>query len=649
MGKRIFNRKKEKDFEETISARQYKGIPNLIIMSISVLFSLVFLYTSQFGVMAPLAQGSMLLIFTLLLIFLLFPGLKTDRKWTKILDVLFAILGAVAFFRVFLTHEELVARGGQPELADLILGGVAIVLLIEAIRRTIGWTLPILIIIFLIYAFAGPYFPGLLQHAGMSYERVIQVIYLTTEGIFTTPVKAVANFVLVFIILGSVLQSSGTGKVFIDLSMSIFGFFRGGSAKVAVIASSLFGSVSGSAVSNVMGTGTITIPLMKANGFKSRSAGAIEAVASTGGQIMPPVMGAVAFVMAEMLGVSYLAVVISAIIPSILYYVSLFFMVDLEAAKLGMKGLPKSELPKFGDVMKNGGHLLIPILVLIFLMSVVHFSPQKSAFWTIIVAMIVPQLRRSTRVSFKTLMLSLKDSAVNVLIVAAVCAGAGIIIAVMLYTGLALNISSLIVQLSGGTLSILLILTAVASLILGMGLPTTAAYIVLAVLIAPTLSQMGIAPMAAHMFVLYFGVISAITPPVAVAAFAGASLAKSNPIQTGVTSFRFGAAGFIVPFMFIYGPELLLIDGSITDIFLTLVFSIVGIFGVAVTLQGYLFNFMNLIERLLMFISSILLIIPETLSSVIGISLFIIVVTLHYIKTKHKKVAATDQELTIDS
>ncbi|WP_099364657.1 TRAP transporter permease [Fredinandcohnia onubensis] len=646
MGKKILKRKKKVVLEEGIQQRHFTGIPNLVIMAISVLFSLVFLYTSQFGVMAPLAQGSLLLIFTLLLVFLLFPGFKTDNKWLKIIDSLFAILGAVAFVRVFITHEDLVARGGQPEVADLILGGVAIVLLIEAIRRTIGWTLPILIVVFLIYAFFGPYFPGLLQHAGMTYERVIQVVYLTTEGIFTTPVKAVANFVLVFIILGSVLQRSGTGKVFIDLSMSLFGLFRGGSAKVAVIASSLFGSVSGSAVSNVMGTGTITIPLMKGNGFKGRVAGAIEAVASTGGQIMPPVMGAVAFVMAEMMGVSYLAVVISAIIPSILYYVSLFFMVDLEAAKLGMKGIPKQDLPRFRDVMKKGGHLLIPILVLIILLSVVHFSPQKSAFWTIVVAMIVPQLRKSTRVSLKTLLLGLKDSAVNVLMVSVVCAGAGIIIAVMLYTGLALNLSSLIIQLSGGLLPVLLILTAVASLILGMGLPTTAAYIVLAVLIAPTLSQMGIDPMAAHMFVLYFGVISAITPPVAVAAFAGASLASSNPIQTGVTSFRFGIAGFIVPFMFIYGPELLLLEGSVIDIILTFVFSIIGIYAIVTTLQGFLIRAMNVMERICMFITSILLIVPEIISSALGISLFIIVFAFHHIRTKNKNVESPHVEIS---
>ncbi len=608
-----------------------------IITTICVLFSLLFLFNANFNIFHGLGQASMLLMFTMLLVFLIYPLSKKDSKKKIILDLVLSIVGFISFFRVFVTEGSLLERGGQPELWDLILGGIAIILLIESIRRTIGWALPILIILSLLYAFFGPYFPGLLQHNGLSYERLIQTLYLTTEGIFTTPIGAVAKFVLVYIILGTILQASGTGKVFIDLSLAIFGRFRGGSAKVAVISSSLFGSLSGSSVSNVMATGSITIPLMKSAGFKSKISGAIEAVSSTGGQLMPPVMGATAFVMAEVMGTSYLNIIIAALIPAILYYVSLFCMVDLEAAKMGLKGTPKEDLPNLFEILRERGHLLIPIITLIVFLGVMNYSPQKSAFWTIIVAMIIPQLRKTTRMPLRSFFSSLKSGAISVLMVTVVCGGAGIIIGILLYSGLALSLSSLLISLSGEYVLLLLIYTATASIVLGMGLPTTAAYLLLAVLVAPALVTMGIDKMSAHLFVFYFGSLSAITPPVAVAAFAAAAVARSNPMSTGLTAMRFGVAGFIIPFMFVFAPELLIKGSQIQNIILTFFTSVLGVYGIASVLQNYFVDRLSFLQRCLLLVSSILLVIPENISDLAGIILFGSILLHQYLKGKQEK------------
>ena len=445
---------------------------------------------------------------------------------------------------------------------DLILGILLTLLLIEASRRAIGPALPITAGFFLAYAYVGPYLPGLLRHSGFSTEMIVDQLYLTTEGIFGMPLGVSATYVILFIIFGTFLEKTGTGQLFMDFASSITGWTRGGPGKISCISSALFGTISGSAVANVMVDGWLSIPLMKRTGFKPPFACAVEATASTGGQIMPPVMGAAAFVMSEFTGIPYITICLYAMIPALLYYLSLFASIHFEAGRTGIKGIPKEELPRLRVVMARRGHMFIPLGIIVYMM-IQGYTPMYACIFSTVAVVVLSFIRPETRMNFKTFLKALEESAKNTLGVAAACACAGIVIGVINLTGVGLKFTSFVLFIAGDSLIPALVLTMMAGIVLGMGMPTTPAYIVQAALLIPALIKLGVMNVAAHMFVFYFSTISAITPPVAMAVYAAAGIGGAKLWPTGLWAMRIAATGFIVPFMFVYGPSLLFIGSSV--------------------------------------------------------------------------------------
>ncbi|MGI6453298.1 MAG: TRAP transporter permease [Syntrophomonadaceae bacterium] len=623
-----------------LEEHKLSGMRGRIIALIGIICSCFFLYTSYAGSLRAINQRATLLVLVLPMLFLLKQTSPKRPKLSLVIDSILAIASVVVFVYVMVVYDELVWRVGNPNLTDMIMGTLAIILVIEATRRKVGWTLPILIFALILYGVAGPYMPDIFMHAGMNLKSFVSTIYLGEEGIFGTPCQVAADFIMIFVLFGAFLQASGAGDFFIKAADAACGWMRGGPAKAAVVSSGLMGSISGSAVANVVTTGTFTIPLMKRTGYKPEVAGAIEAVASTGGQIMPPLMGAAAFIMADFLEVPYWNVVVAAFIPAVLYYVALFFMVDLEAAKGGLMGRPKAELPSFKATMLEGGHLLIPVFALIYMLGVLSLSPQKSAFITIVLVILIGFIRSHTRINLRKFIGALISGAVSGLEVAIVCACAGIAIGILMRTGLGMALTGILIEVSHGILPILMLLTMVTSIIMGMGLPTSACYIIVAVLIAPAMVKMGVAPMAAHLFAFYYACLSTITPPVALAAFAGAGIAGSEPMRTGVLATKLGACGFIIPFMFVYGQSLLWV-GSGLEILQTIFTATLGAFALAVGLQGYLFSKLSVPLRVLALVAALTLIKPGLTTDLIGLGIIIIVALLNKYLMKRQDEAAT--------
>ena len=464
---------------------------------------------------------------------------------------------------------------------------------------------------------------------------------MQTEGIFGIPLGVSSSFVYLFILFGAVLNKTGMGKFFIDLSLALAGHTTGGPAKVAVIASGLMGSISGSSVANVVTTGSFTIPLMKSIGYNKDFAGAVEAAASTGGQIMPPVMGAAAFVMSEFLNIPYIKIAIAAVIPAIIYYVAVMITVHLEACKYNLTGLPRERLPKAKLVLKEKGHLIIPLIVLIYLL-VRGFTPLFSSFWAIVLSLAASMVKKETRLDLKGFLGAFEDGARGALGVAAACASAGMVVGVVTLTGFGLKIASSVVALGRGNVILTLFFTMIASILLGMGLPTTAKYIVLSIMAAPALIRLGVLPLAAHMFILYFGVIADLTPPVAVAAYAGAGIAGGNTMRTGFQAVRLAVAGFIIPFIFAINPALMGLEGTIFKTIQLSITSIAGVLSLGAATTGYLLVKTELYERILLFISAILLISPDTLTDSIGILFLAVVIYIQYSKQKKRSQAGTE-------
>jgi len=609
--------------ESQTNRRELKSILRWVVSGIAVLMSLVHLYTAGFGVLGDLNQRAAHLMFTFVLIFLAYAASPTSRSRLALLDVGLAVLGAVAAGYLLFNYEYVVSR----ELYitpikpwEWVLAVATVLLVLEAARRTNGWPLVIVAVAFLVYAFVGPYLPGLLSHRGVPPSKLVDQLYLTVEGIFGIALAVSSTFVFLFILFGAFLEKSGTGEFFIDLSKAMVGNMRGGPAKMAVVASGMFGTISGSAVANVVTTGTFTIPLMRRLGYTKDFSGAVEAVASTGGQFMPPVMGAAAFVMAEFSGVPYLKVCIHAAIPAVLYYLAVGMMVHLEACKLGIQGLPRAELPGLRQTLAFGWHLFLPLIgIVYFLMQ--GYTPLLAGFYAVLLTIVISMVRKATRMNPRKVYAALEAGALSALPVAAACAAAGIVIGVVNLTGLGLRFSSLIINLSGGSLLVALVLTMVASLILGMGLPTTPAYVIQAALAVPALVNLGVPIIAAHLFCLYFAVISAITPPVALAAYAGASISGGNAMTTGFIATRLGLAAYIIPYMFVYGPALLTI-GEPLDVVLAAVTALVGVVGLAAAAEGWLLGRMAVWERLLTLGSALLLIKPGWVTDLAGLILF---------------------------
>jgi TRAP transporter 4TM/12TM fusion protein len=635
--------------DEKAGKRTLSGSMAILLTIVAISMSLFHLYTAGYMVFTAMVQRSIHLCFALTLIFLLYPAMaKSPRGRVPLIDWVFILLSVISCLYITVNWEALseAVRIAEPTLVDMALGIIATLLVLEATRRTAGMALPIVAIVFVLYGFLGPYMSGILNHPGIPLNQFIGMNYLFSEGIFGVPLGVSATFIIIFIIFGGFLEESGGGKFFIDLACAFFGVVRGGPAKIGIFSSGFFGTISGSAVANVVGTGTFTIPMMKRIGYRPHFAGAVEAVASTGGLIMPPVMGAAAFVMAEIIGVSYVSICLAAAIPAVLYYFSLFVFIDLEAAKTGLRGIPKEEKPQFKEVIREGGHLLIPPALLVYLLAIVQWSPMKAGFYTILATVVMAMMRKNTRLDSRKLASALRKGATGALQVAAVCACAGIVISIVSITGLGLTFSSVLIQLAHGNLFLLLVLTMIASLILGMGLPATPCYIILAVLAAPAIVEMNISPMAAHLFVFYFGCISAITPPVAVAAYAGAAIAGSDPMRTGYTAWRLGLAAFIVPFMFIYGPPLIMV-GTIIEIIQASVTALIGVAFLAASIQGFFLTRLVPVERIFLFAAALLLIKPGWMTDLAGIVIGMIIAVIHVSRYRKERQAARSGEVAV--
>lgn len=596
------------------------------ITVVAVAWSLFQLYTAGTGVLPALQQRSIHLLFGLLLVFLVYPfnPKRDDLKSRFTLEkVILAILGVVVAGYVAVNHLELWTQTTSVTLAQMVVGLLLILLILEAARRSIGWAIPIIALIFLGYAYFGNYFPFVIRHKGYSLNEIAQYQALGLQGIFGVALGVVATFIFLFILYAALLEVSGAGQMFIDIATRLFGKVRGGPAKIGVVASGLFGSISGSAVANVAGTGTFTIPLMKRLGYPGKFAGAVEAVASSGGQFMPPLMGASAFLIAEVLSVPYWEVVVAAAVPAILYYLALFFMVDFEAAKRGIRGLNVQELPALKPVLAKGWHLLLSPMVLVYLLLFLHWSPMRAAFWSILVTIMATFINPKNRMTLGQIIETMRKGALGTLEVTVACASVGMVVGVILQTGLGYQISALLIGASGGYLLALLVLTMIASLILGMGLPTVAAYLILSVTVAPALIELGVNPLAAHLFIFYFGIISAITPPVALASIVAAGIAQERVWPTSVTAFRLGIAAFILPFMFVYNPALIL-EGSLADVVLSIITAVTGVYALSAGLQRYFVAPLGIWSSSIAVVGALLLITPGLVTDAIGAGVLLV-------------------------
>lgn len=574
---------------------------------------------------------SSILTLALVLTFLAFP--LGRRSWSDPPDWRLAVdlvlIAAAVAIRAYIgiDIEAFQARWGLPADWDIIAGTIEILLVLEATRRAVSWVLTLVVAIFLIYPLLANYVPGVLSGPPSDWRFLVSLLFMQTHGIFGLPLTVISSYVILFIIFGSVLQRSGGGALFINLALAATGWQTGGPAKASVISSALFGTISGSAVANVMVDGWLTIPLMRRVGYAGHYAAAVEAVASTGGQIMPPVMGAVAFVMAAFMGVPYADVAIAAAIPGILYYAALFWQVHFQAKVRGMGRVPRRELPDLVRVLGEGWHLTLPLLVII-VMIMLGRSVAQMGFAGLVLAVVLAASRRHTRLSPTNLLLALEDGIRSAVPVLVTCAAVGMIIGSIYATGVHFRISSLVLEVAGGQLVVALFLTMGLLLFLGMGMGTVAEYLAVAALIVPGLIKMGVIPMAAHMFALYYAVIGAITPPVAIAAYAAAGIAGAPPFRTGWTACRLAMAGFIIPWMFVFSPELLF-RGPLGDIALAFVSANVGVFALAAGLEGYMLRRANFVERALLLAAAVLLIKPGAVTDAVGLVLLGLVFVAH--------------------
>ena len=552
-------------------------------------------YTTIFGVFTSVIQRGIHITLAVLIVLLSTSLSKRyNNSFTKAVNwlLILAAIGSQIYLLINATPAKMSARAIMgPSFYDLLAGGIVILLVLEAARRV---ALPLAIVAggFLLYGYFGDYMPGLISHKGYSTKSIVDYMIFSTEGVYGLPLAVSATIIALFIIFGAFLEASGGGQFFVNLAYAIAGKSKSGPGLSAVIASSLMGTISGSAVANVSTTGTFTIPLMKKVGYKPHFAGAVEAVASTGGQIMPPIMGAGAFIMAEVLGIPYLTVALAAIIPAVLFYMSIAWMVHLEAEKTGLKGLPADQLPNLKETFKNGFHFLLPLIVLVVAMMGLGTTPTNAALWAIIAVVLVSFRTKESAMGPKKIILAMENGAKGVVDVAVACAAAGLVIGIFTLSGLGLKLSNLVIAASQGNLLVALFLTMIICIILGMGVPTAAAYIITAALVAPALVDMGVVPIAAHMFIFYFAILSAITPPVALAAFAGAGIAGANQMKTGFTASRLGIVAYIVPYMMVYGPGIVL-EGSVISIIHTSITAFIGVILLGPGVQGWMFIKLN--------------------------------------------------------
>ncbi len=621
----------------------------IFIYAIAVCYSLFHLYIT-YKPMPELLQRAAHVGIGLILIFLLYPARKaSSRTRVSIVDWGLAAAALASLVYLFTQYQAIVTtRGGIPNEWDIIFSIITVALVFEATRRIMGWMLPILAMVFLIYPFISGYdfLPRKLQTRPFDLGDIFGQMYLKTEGLYSSAIGASVTFIFLFILFGAFLAKSGMGQLFNDLALALAGHKKGGPAKVAVISSGFMGSINGTAVANVVGTGAFTIPLMKKIGYGRNFAGAVEASASVGGQILPPIMGASAFIMAETTGVKYSTIALAGLLPALLYYLGVIAQVHFRAGRDDLKGIPKDQLPKVKEVLKERGHLLLPIVALIvFLFKSVPVG--YAAFYTILITIVISSLRKSTRMSPKDIVDALSDGARQSLPVMAACAMVGVIIGSVSLTSFGTVMTSSIMSIGAGSLFLTLFFTMIASMILGMGLPSIPAYIITATMAAPALANFDIPILVAHMFVFYFGLFANITPPVALASFAGAGIAGGDPMKTGFQSLKLALAGFIVPFLFVYNPAMLMIDvegvattartfalPSVWAIVSITVTSIVGIIALSAAVEGYLKAPLSWGLRLLLAAGALLLIVPEGRTDIAGAVMLVIIVGWQWFKNK---------------
>jgi len=630
-------------FDRESNVRHFTGIHDIIIKCLLIFFAVYVFWVTLLATLPEQIRRSAFLGILVFIGFLLYPirkGMTKRINYIPWYDFVLAILGSGSFFYYVVNFQVIIGRAVLIQPLDIAVGVIGMLILAELCRRVVG--IPILIVAagFVSYAFIG----------GFSLRRVVHQLFYTTDGIIGTPIGVCSTFIVLFIFLASFLEKSGIAKFFIDLANSVAGFTAGGPAKVAVIASALEGMISGSSVANTVGSGSVTIPMMKKTGYKPEFAAAVEAAASTGGQIMPPILGAAAFLMAEFTGIPYLVIAGSAILPAILYFTGIFFVVHFEAKKLGLEGLPKESIPRFLPLLLTRGYLFLPVVILVVLMGV-GFTPAYAACYGVLSAFGVSFFRKDTRFSRAGFVEAVTHGSRNTIGVAVACAVAGTIIGIVTLTGIGQLLIGQLTSIvnnpflvsTGTSLLVALIITMLTCLVIGMGIPTTANYVIMATITAPMVMRAGaeigitVPLLAAHMFVFYFGIVADITPPVALAAYAGAAIAKSNPLLTAVNATRLAIAAFIIPFIFVFSPEMLFIGTTPLSFVLIIITSIVGMFNLAIGLEGFLLRKLGAPLRILAIAAGLMLIDPGLLTDLIGLGISALLVVIHVIFYRRDK------------
>lgn len=616
--------------------RQTRWRPLALLISAVAIFTAVYhLYTAYFGAPPTLIHRSLHVSLILFLVFMLYPpSRKAQAAWWRIPDAALALLSLVPAWYMWSNYEQIVLQAGRFTTSDIVVATLLVVLVLEAARRVTGWALPILALLFVLFGLYGRELPGLLRHRGYDWNTLADQFYTTTEGIFGTAIGVSSTYIFLFILFGAFLAKSGMSQMFNDLALAIAGQGRGGPAKVATLASGFMGSINGSAIANVVSTGAFTIPLMKKIGYSRNFAGAVESSASVGGQVLPPIMGAAAFIMAETIGVPYTTVALAAIVPALLYYVSLIAQIHLRATRMGLQGIAKENLPDVLGVLKDRGHLLIPLAFLLYMLFFSGRTILYSAFLTILVTIAVAMLRRTSRMSLRDVLQALEDGTRSALGVAVACASVGVIVGVVTISGFGVTLASAIVQLSDGVLFWTLVMTMLACLVLGMGLPSIPAYIVTATMAAPALTTLGVEPLVAHLFVFYFGLFANITPPVALAAFAASGISGGKPMATGGAAFKLASAGFVIPYMFVYNPDLLLRDVDLLTGVTVVASALVAVLLLGVALEGHFMVVMAWYLRLVLAVGAVMMLSADVLYDVIGVALVIAVLGVQLLRAR---------------
>src|SRR5210317_50157 len=643
-------KKIEEKYDPQLSFRTIGPKLSFIVTAILVSMSLYHFWASGFGLVREVLHRGIHISYVIGLVFIVFSWKKNNEdrinnslfsfQNVSIVDYIFAILTvASALYLPLLPSEILASRVGNPELIDVVMGSILIILTLEAARRSVGPTLPIISVIFILFAIFGPYAPGALKHGGTSWLGFVNHIYITNQGVYGIAVGVMAQYVFLFILFGVLATRVGLGKLFIDLAMLIAGKYSGGPAKVAIFSSAFMGTISGSSIANTVTTGSLTIPAMKKIGYPSHFAGAVEAASSTGGQITPPILGAAAFIMVEYLGLPLKDILAAALLPALFHYFGIFIMVHLEAKKLGLRGLNHKELPKFFEIMKDNWLSLLPLIILVYFILAGR-TPDFAAIYGIISCVVVGILKPKNKLNFIDLWNCLASGAKNTLAVGAAATCVGIIVGVVTLTGVGFRLGFVVLQTAGDIgnffsniwpisyfsfnqlkLFFSLVLIAISCIVMGAGIPTTATYIILVAVAAPALAQLNIEPLVAHFFVFYYGVLADITPPVALAAYAASGIAKSNPFKTGNTAFRLGIAKALVPFVFVYSPSLLLItnDFDLVKLIVTVLGTLMGIGLIGIAFTGYWIKPLKTFEQWFLGFAALLFVAPGLNSMIVGL------------------------------